>query len=144
MFKVGRFEIYGEHEGKKPDGNTIILLPQPLGVPLYGWGDQKDTRDHLTAIEEHVKPGMRVADIGTGTGILAIAAARMGADVVAFESDPRVHECARKNFEANAVEIELRKAWPDEWDGEEYDLILANVGGDGVDVLTAGKVIGHG
>lgn len=142
-YEVSGWTIYGEHETPKGK-NAIILCVQPPELNnLYGWGDQPETRQHLAALTARVRPDMRVADVGTGTGILAIAAAKLGAEVTAYESDPRVASYARRNFKANGVEVELRGAWPDAWDGQEYDLVLANLGDNGPDVMMAGEVIGR-
>ena len=57
------------------------------------------TRTCLTLMEGRVAPGERWLDVGTGTGVLALAAARMGAgEVVALEADPVAAEVARENL----------------------------------------------
>jgi len=95
---------------------------------IYGWGDEPDTADFLRVIAERVQPGMRVADIGSGTGILAIAAAELGAEVVAFEEDADCREQAQANFDLNGVTIELWGSWPESWDGLPFDLVVVNLG----------------
>jgi ribosomal protein L11 methylase PrmA len=80
----------------------------------------------LLALEKHLKPGMTVLDIGTGTGVLAIAAEKLGASkVVATEHHPEVLEYASKMFKLNGcTKVQLVKgAFAD----EEFDLCLCNL-----------------
>jgi predicted RNA methylase len=67
--------------------------------------DRERTEAFQRAIEASVKPGMHVLDIGTGSGILSILAARAGArKITALEFDPFIAEVARRNFAANSYE----------------------------------------
>ncbi len=67
--------------------------------------------DSLLLLESvEIKPGEMVLDIGTGTGIIAIAAALSGADVYATDISERALECADKNAKKNGVEIEFIRA----------------------------------
>jgi ArsR family transcriptional regulator len=62
------------------------------------------------AIGRLVEPGMKVADIGTGTGILAVELARLGLDVVAIDHSTRMLDAARAKFaEAGTPSVELRQ-----------------------------------
>jgi methylase of polypeptide subunit release factors len=70
-----------------------VWMPSPNGL-FYA---------HQLAVE----PGERVIDIGTGSGILAIWAAKRGAQVVATDTDVRAIEAARRNAEINGVHLEL-------------------------------------
>lgn len=119
--------ICGEHEANAAveSRQKIILAPHPHA---YGFGDQLETREHLDAIVKNVLLGNRVADVGTGTGILAIASALLGANVVAFEENDDYRALAKRNFALNNVTIELRERWPDDWDGSQFDFVLANLG----------------
>lgn len=77
--------------------------------------DEKRTRIFRQAIEKAVKPGDTVLDVGTGSGILALFAARAGAKrVIAVEYDPYVTDLARQNIEENdfgkAVELIVEDA----------------------------------
>ena len=70
----------------------------------FGTGHHETTRLCLAALDETVRAGMRVLDVGAGSGILAIAAAKLGAGRVdAFELDPIAADVARANCEANGV-----------------------------------------
>jgi ArsR family transcriptional regulator len=62
------------------------------------------------AIARLVQPGLRVADVGTGTGILALELARLGLSVVAVDHSPRMLDAARaKLAEAGVVGVDLRR-----------------------------------
>lgn len=74
-----------------------------------------------------ISPGERVIDIGTGSGLLAIAAAKAGASVCATDIDPRAVVAARQNAQRNDVNIDVRQgslfadfAW-------SFDVVLANL-----------------
>jgi ArsR family transcriptional regulator len=78
------------------------------------------------AIARLVPPGLRVADVGTGTGILALELARLGLSVVAIDHSSRMLEAARaKLAEAGAEDVELRQ-------GEASALPLSDAELDGV------------
>lgn len=63
----------------------------------------------LEAIERHIKPGTEMIDIGTGTGILSIAAAKLGADkVLAVDNELEAMQVARENVAANLVSNKVR------------------------------------
>lgn len=65
-----------------------------------GTGAHECTRLCLEALERHLRPGIAVLDIGTGSGILAAAAAALGARVVACDTDPAAVEIARARVPA--------------------------------------------
>lgn len=68
----------------------------------FGSGEHPTTRGCVRALGEAVRPGDRVADVGTGTGVLALAAALLGAgSVSAWESDPVSAAAARRNVALN-------------------------------------------
>ncbi len=118
-------------------GKDIRL--HPVGTKAKGWGWEPDTRAAIEWLEANVEPGMTVADIGTGTGILALVAAHLGATAVAYESNESVREIARQNFELNEVRVLLLG----EYDGKQgYGLVVANLGDvDYGDILTAGAKV---
>ncbi len=118
-------------------GKDIKL--HPVGTKAKGWGWEPDTRAAIEWLETHVQPGISVADIGTGTGILAIVADRMGAYVFAYESDDAVREIANANFELNGSAIVCRGEYHGE---QDYDLVVANLGDvDYGNILSAGKKV---
>jgi ribosomal protein L11 methyltransferase len=99
----------------------------------FGTGEHGTTRGCLRLLDGVIQLGDRVLDVGSGSGILAIAAARLGAGkVVAVEYDPDANLNARDNLVRNGVEDRVRivEAMAD----EEvlavlgtFDLVLANI-----------------
>ncbi len=84
-----------------PDDLLIELDP---GM-AFGSGLHPTTRLCLEALEDNVRPGQVVLDVGTGSGILSIAAARLGAArVLALDTDPLAVQIARENVALNRVE----------------------------------------
>ncbi len=92
-----------------PPWATVTLKPEQVAVEIvpglaFGTGEHETTRLCLLALEEFVKPGDRVLDTGTGSGILAIAAVKLGASgVIAVEIDDMALESARENVDRNGV-----------------------------------------
>jgi ribosomal protein L11 methyltransferase len=87
----------------RPAPGEIVLRLDP-GM-AFGTGQHPTTRLCLGLLEEHVRPGDRVLDLGTGSGILAIAAALLGAgEVLALDIDPVAVKVAKANAAANGVE----------------------------------------
>jgi ribosomal protein L11 methyltransferase len=85
---------------RRPNDRVVRLDP---GM-AFGTGMHPTTRLCLSAVEEVVVSGCRVLDLGTGSGILAIAAARQGAsEVLALDVDPLAVEAARRNVRLNRL-----------------------------------------
>ncbi|HEY8483472.1 MAG TPA: 50S ribosomal protein L11 methyltransferase [Longimicrobiales bacterium] len=113
-------------------GDVVVVIEPGMA---FGTGEHATTRGSLRLLEEAIRPGDRVLDVGTGSGILAIAAARLGAgSVVAVEGDGDALGNARENLERNAVveRVELLEAWVDEpflagFGPARFDLVVANV-----------------
>jgi ribosomal protein L11 methyltransferase len=113
-----------EHQ-PQPDEVVIELDP---GM-AFGTGLHPTTQMCLQALEEHLKPGDTVLDLGTGSGILAIAAAKLGAgSVLALDNDPLAVRAARTNVRANGVQdlVAVGHGSLDET-AEEFDLVLVNI-----------------
>jgi len=97
----------------------VAVDPEPgcVGLVLdpgmaFGTAEHPTTRGSLRLLDEALGPGDRVADIGAGSGILAIAAALLGArEVVAIELEPWSCEAARENAHRNGVQdrVEVRE-----------------------------------
>lgn len=83
-------------------GEDIVIDLEP-GM-AFGTGLHPTTRMCLICLQERVKVGDRVLDMGTGSGILAVAAAKLGAtSVLAVDNDPVAVEVARKNISLNGL-----------------------------------------
>jgi len=115
------------------DVEDIVVLP-PWKLPIFikpgtafGTGFHPSTQLSLRLLKELVRDGDSVVDVGTGSGILAIAAKRLGAGrVLAIDvSADAVRECA-ENARLNSVEVECRLSTPSEI-GESFDLLIANL-----------------
>lgn len=95
-----------------------------------GTGEHPSTQLALKALEDCVTVGSRVIDVGTGSGILAIAAVRLGATfVIGFDIDEASLQAARENFSLNGVTQPLvagsAEAASDGW----ADITVANISG---------------
>ena len=108
-----------------PDQVVVRLDPGQA----FGTGHHETTRLCLAALDATVQPDMHVLDVGAGSGILSIAAAKLGAARVdAFEIDPIAADVARANCEANGASecVAVHGGFPG--DGvPPADLAVANV-----------------
>ncbi len=87
-------------------GEIAILMDPGMA---FGTGTHPTTQLCLAAVERHLRPGQKVIDLGTGSGILAIAAAKLGAGpVVGCDIDPEAVRVACENAAANGVAAQLR------------------------------------
>lgn len=92
------------HAPPRPEDVNIVLDPGAA----FGTGSHPTTRLCLAWLERHVKPGDTVLDYGCGSGILAIAALKLGARAaVAVDIDPLALQAARYNSQRNAVALEV-------------------------------------
>ena len=107
-----------------PEAGRIPIVIEP-GM-AFGTGHHETTRLALEALSREVRPGMRVLDLGTGSGVLAIAAAKLGARVHAVDIDPVAVGAARENARKNRVEIEIQEGSLEDAPGP-FDLIAANL-----------------
>lgn len=104
-------------------GRRLVILPAwreaspaPDAVPIclepgmaFGTGTHPTTQLCLAALEDYLQPGDHALDLGTGSGILAIAAAKLGAaSVLALDTDPQAVRAARQNVRVNGVEQAVR------------------------------------
>jgi ribosomal protein L11 methyltransferase len=111
-----------------PDVTTVVIEPA-MG---FGSGHHATTRLCLEALQQLDLRSRRVLDIGTGSGVLALAAARLGAAcVLALDVDPDALENARVNAELNGGprNVEFRLADFREEPGLEADVVVANLTG---------------
>jgi ribosomal protein L11 methyltransferase len=129
--RVGRFFIHGSHyRGRMPAGAIAIRVD---AATAFGTGEHASTRGCLLALERigRMKHIRHPLDIGTGTGVLAIAAARLtGRPVVARDIDGAAIAVARRNIGANSVRRLVRAAAAPGYRGlprAAYDVVLSNI-----------------
>jgi ribosomal protein L11 methyltransferase len=134
-FKVGKRLVI------KPSWEVYVPGPQEIVVEIdpgraFGTGHHPSTYlvfERLEYLMDHLfKPAgvaPYVLDVGTGTGILAIAAAKLGAkEVVAVDIDPEAAEVARENVLRNHLHDRVRVSTTPVWElMDGFDLILANI-----------------
>ena len=107
-FRVGPFVIRPPWHRYRGNPGEVVLVLNP-GM-AFGTGLHESTRLCLRVLPELVRPGVRVFDVGTGSGILAIAAAKLGARVVAVDCDALACRIAQANARRNRVasRVEVR------------------------------------
>lgn len=110
-------------EAPPPGIAAVVRLDPGLA---FGTGSHPTTRLALRFLEQRMSGGERVLDYGCGSGILAIAAAKLGASRVdAVDSDPEAVRTAAANALANAVTV--RVAAPEKLPPSLYDLVVSNI-----------------
>lgn len=118
-----------------PSWETYTSHPEEIVIRMdpgmaFGTGTHPTTRMCLVELERRVERGMSVLDVGTGSGILAIAAARLGAaPVLALDIDPTAVEVARANASANGADAAIRVRQGSALDAESgsWDLAVVNI-----------------
>ena len=122
-----------ENDGRKP----IILDP---GL-TFGTGAHPSTQMVMEAMEQQVQPGMSCLDLGSGSGILSIAALRLGAkSAIGVDIDPKAEDIARDNaayngfgapaFTALTGNVTEDKELMDRLAAGTYDLVFVNIVAD--------------
>jgi ribosomal protein L11 methyltransferase len=127
--RVGR-NILIRQSWNPPDlpfaGITLILDPKQA----FGSGYHATTQLLIEFLEDRIKGGEEVLDVGTGSGILTMVALRLGARrALGIDIDPVAVDCARENALNNGFgcELELSVALLEEVARHEFDLVLANL-----------------
>ena len=138
-----------------PVGNTLVVLPYWLADTdtqgrkkvildpglTFGTGAHPSTQMVMAFMESHVKPGSRCLDLGSGSGILSIAALRLGAaSAVGVDIDPKAENIARENagyngfaapeFTALTGNVTTDKSLMEKLSQECYDVVLVNIVAD--------------
>lgn len=124
---VGRIAIVPTWVDYAPERGQLVVRIDP--GQAFGTGHHETTRLCLAALQASVRAGMRALDVGAGSGILSIAAVRLGAaSVEAFEIDPVAAEAARAACAANGMDgrVTVRGAFPAEV-AAPVDVAVANV-----------------
>jgi len=140
LIRVGRrIVVVPTWKEYSPEPDSVVVAIDP-GM-AFGTGLHPSTQLSLAALEEFMRPGYQVLDVGTGSGILAIAAAKLGASyVLAVDTDMTAVRAARENVQHNQVadriEVNLGSVLPPSQplrikpmlvDSGQYDIILVNI-----------------
>ncbi len=121
--EVGSFYVRPQWEAPGEGSIDIIINP----ALAFGSGHHETTYSCLQAINDLVRKDDRVLDVGCGSGILSIAAAKLGAQVDICDTDEIAVESARENFTLNGVD------YAESWVGsaahtsDRYDIVTANI-----------------
>ena len=124
--QIGRFYIHPTWNDPKEGSLNIVIDP----ALAFGTGHHPTTATCLQAVSNYVKEGMEVCDVGCGSGILAIAAAKLGAVVDACDTDEISVQNTLENAKLN--EVSLRNVWQGSIDksNTKYDIVIANIVAD--------------
>ena len=138
----------------QPIGEKLLVVPYWLAqestnrLPVildpgltFGTGAHPSTQMVMEEMEKLVKPGFRCLDLGSGSGILSIAALRLGAaTAIGMDIDPKAEDIARENaayngfaapaFRAITGNVTEDQALMEELAAQEYDLVLVNIVAD--------------
>jgi len=125
-------------QAEETGGRIPVILDPGL---TFGTGAHASTQMVMEAMERMVKPGFRCLDLGSGSGILSLAALRLGAQsAVGIDIDPKAESIARENaayngfatpeFTALTGNVTEDRALMEELSRREYDLVLVNIVAD--------------
>ena len=136
--------VVPEWEEAPQDGRLPLRLDPGL---IFGTGSHATTRMCLAALEEFSKPGVRVLDLGCGSGILGIGALILGCDsCLGVDIDPKAPDVVMSNAALNGIGADKMTAWAGDIIadaslrariGGGYQLVLANIVADVIIPLTA-------
>lgn len=116
---------FKDYENKQ---NKIVITIDPK--MSFGTGEHESTKLVIQLMEKYIKKEIRVLDVGTGTGILSIAAIKLGArSVLAIDNDEWCFTNAEENSQLNgtADKIDIRLSEINQIEEKDFDLILANI-----------------
>ena len=137
--RLGRsFRVRQSWHAPDPSFGGIELVIDPKRA--FGTGYHATTQLVIRWLEDGIRGGERVLDAGTGSGILAMAAIRLGAaSALGIDNDPVAIECAREYGSANGFgrELELRVSSFEDVEGG-FDVVVANL-----DIRTLPALCGH-
>ncbi|MDE0351030.1 MAG: 50S ribosomal protein L11 methyltransferase [Gammaproteobacteria bacterium] len=122
MRRFGRLTVTPSHL-EPPGTDSTVLRLDPGGA--FGTGAHPTTRLCLAWLAGQPLAGCAVLDYGCGSGILAIAAALLGARATAVDHDAQALDVTRRNALANGITLEVRP--PGDFAARGYDVVVANI-----------------
>ena len=136
--------VVPEWEEAPQDGRLPLRLDPGL---IFGTGSHATTRMCLAALEKFSKPGVRVLDLGCGSGILGIGALILGCDsCLGVDIDPKAPDVVMSNAALNGIGADKMTAWAGDIIADSslrarigggYQLVLANIVADVIIPLSA-------
>jgi ribosomal protein L11 methyltransferase len=151
--EAGYFFVHGRHDTHRiPPGKIPILIEAGEAFGTGHHGTTEGCLSALSRIDRDFRP-LRVLDLGTGSGILAIAAARLWhGHVLATDIDPIAVKVARENIRLNGVQGHVQTSvaggtcHPEVHASAPYDLVIANILARPLRELAGdiAQIMGHG
>jgi len=154
---IGSFWIHGSHiTTPVPEGKTGLCVD---AGQAFGSGTHGTTEGCITMLEKHLPEGrsLRIADIGCGSGILAMAVAKLcpSAHIIAVDNDPVAVDVTARNTRDNSVDGIITTGVSDGYESDlvrrhaPYDMILSNIlpgplvamAGDAAKTLSSGGML---
>jgi len=123
-----RFVIKPTFKDYKAQPGEIVLTIDPK--MSFGTGEHQSTKLIIKLLENYVHPGMCLLDVGSGTGILSIAAIKLGAaEAIAIDNDERCYENCIENCKLNSVtgKVKIVNGEISDLKEKNFDLIIANI-----------------
>lgn len=114
----------------KPEENELVIELDPGRA--FGTGSHPTTSLCLKIMEENIKSGNSVIDVGTGSGILMIAAEKLGAtDIYGTDIDELAVEATKENLELNSISSDIAKVYLGDLisvvKDKQFDVVVANI-----------------
>ena len=109
------------------EGEIVITISPKMA---FGTGHHETTQLVMLMLQKYLRDGQRLLDAGTGSGILAILAAQLGArEITAFDNDPIAIENAKENFYLNNIKIKhnIFCGILEDLEISKYDVLVANI-----------------
>jgi ribosomal protein L11 methyltransferase len=120
-------------------GAPLTLVVEP--AQAFGTGHHETTTRCLAALQDIDLAGASVFDVGTGTGVLAMAAKALGAQrVLAVDIDPLAVSAAAANAAANGLDIDVARGSAGDAGSERFDVVVANIDTATVSMLASDLV----
>ena len=125
-----RFVVKPTWRKYEPQEDELVIEIDPGRA--FGTGTHPTTSLCIKLMEENIKEGNTVIDVGTGSGILMVAAEKLGAGkIVGTDIDPMAVEVAEENLLLNKVDMEKAKAYAGDLvtvvQNEKFDVVVANI-----------------